>query len=201
MFEQEYERNLIINNRELVYKGIFRHEELFAVINTALEEKGYHKQEKKSEELVTPEGKKVYVELRPYKEKTNYYVLMIKIKVLLDNVTEIVETVAGEKRKFQKGDVTIIFDSWTMTDYEHRWGMRPLVFFIKGFINKYIWPLPLESGFVGELVSDTAYIYARIKKLLTSYNPVAGALPVEEEVRKQIAREIKDEIKSERKKA
>ena len=58
--ETNFERNLIINNRELAYKGIFRVAELFSTINRALEEKGYTKREKKTEEIVTESGRQTF---------------------------------------------------------------------------------------------------------------------------------------------
>ena len=188
------EKNLIINNRELKYSGIFRANELMAAINRALESKGYKKREKKSEERVTPEGRKSYVELRPYKEKTSYVTLMIKIKIIVDNLTEDVEEVNGVKQKFQNGNLIIIFDAWSLTDYENRWGMKPWAFFLKGFINKFIYTFPQESGYFGELTGDTAYIYAHIKKLLDSYKHEAGVIVKEEDIRKSVEEDIKKEV-------
>ncbi|MBI4151483.1 hypothetical protein HY496_00805 [Candidatus Woesearchaeota archaeon] len=184
-----FEKNLIINNRELEYKGIFRADELFSTINKALREKQYEMHEKKTEEVVTEYGRKTSLELRPYKEKTAYVVLMIKIKITLNNVTETKEEVNGVLQKFQNGDVHIVFDSWVMTDYENRWTMKPLVYFLKSFINKYLYAFPLEAGFRGELVGDTAHVYAAIKKLLQSYKYQAGKVVREEDVRREMERE------------
>ncbi|HIG93754.1 MAG: hypothetical protein QT02_C0006G0028 [archaeon GW2011_AR9] len=190
MIDTHCEKNLIINNRELKYKGIFLADELFSVINHALEERGYEKKEKKTEEMVTEEGRRTYVELRPYKEKSNYAALMIKIKITLDHVTDVVEKVQGVKRKFQQGDVEIIFDAWSLTDYEQRWGMKPWVYFTKGIINKFIYKFPLERGFIAELGGDTAYVYAHIKNLLQSYSPREMTRIKEEDIRKKMEEEI-----------
>ena len=188
------EKNLIINNRELRYKGVFRVEELFSAINKALQEKGYEKNEKKTEEVVSEEGRRTHIELRPYKVKTEYVMLMIKIKITLDAVTETVETVNGVKQKFQNGDVLVVFDAWLMTDYENRWTMKPLVYFLKSFINKYVYTFPLEAGFTGELTGDTAHVYATIKKLLQSYKYQVGKAVREEDVRKEMEREVEKEM-------
>lgn len=187
------EKNLVINNKELKYSGIFVADEIFSVINNALGDKGYIKTEKKSEELVTPAGKMLFLELRPYKEKTHYATLMIKIKIVLDNVTEIIREVDGVKKKFQQGDVVIAFDSWLLTDYEGRWGMKPWAYFLKGLINKFIYTAPLESGFFGELVGDTAYIYVQAAKLLNSYRGKAEKVVSEEKVKAEMEEEIKKE--------
>ena len=190
MLETHAEKNLVINGRELKYQGIFRADELFSAINKALDERGYQKREKKTEETVTVSGRKTVVELRPYKEKTNYVALMLKIRITLDNVTETVEKVDGVKQKFRQGDVEIIFDAWSMTDYEARWGMKPWFYFLKGLINKFIYTWPAEAGFMGELVGDTAYVYGKAKKLLQSYRPAEEQHPVEEEVRRKVEEEM-----------
>ena len=186
--EINYEKNLIINNRELNYKGIFRTDDLFRIINRALEDKGYQKREKKTEELVTETGRKTYIELRPFKEKTNYVFLMIKIKILLDNITETVE----DNQKYLQGDVTIIFDSWILTDYQHRWGLKPFVYFMKGLIGKYLYKFPLEGSFPIELIADTNYIDRQLKHLFKSYRPQDHQIRKEEDVIKEMEKEIEE---------
>lgn len=184
------EKNLIINNRVLAYQGIFRADELFSAINRALREKGYIQQEKKSEELVTPLGRLHQLELRPYKISTNYITLMIKIRITLDNVTDAVLKRNGVKEKFQRGDVHITFDAWSLTDYERRWGMKPWMYFLKAVISKYLYRFPYEEGTIVEIAADTAYVYAQIKKLLHSYEGKEVAVPKEKEVRKKVEEEM-----------
>lgn len=189
------EKNLVVNNKELVYQGLFRVDGLFSAINKALEEKGYTKSEKKSEELVTPAGRMLFLELRPYKVITEYITLMIKIKITLDNITDVKEEINGHKIVFQKGDVKIAFDSWSLTDYQSKLGLTPGVYFIKGLINKFLYTFPLESGSLRTLGSDTAYIYAQALKFLNSYKSKQKKAAAEEEVRKKIAEEIKKQSK------
>ena len=194
--EVQYEKNLIINSRTLAYKGIFREDELFSAINRVLEERGYEKREKKTEEVVTEGGRRTYVELRPFKELSNYIVLQIKMKITLDNVTGKIEEFEGQKKKFQQGDVTIVFDSWELTDYQTRWGMKPFVYFIKGFINKYVYAFPIEAGSKGVLAGDTAFMYGTIKKLLNSYKLEVGKGPKEEDIHRQMEEDVRKEMES-----
>jgi len=194
-FEISAEKELIINNRELKYKGIFHAKELFAAINRALEEKGYTKREKKTEETVTETGRKTYIELRPYKIKTDYLTLMLKLRINLDNIQEVKETIDHAQVRFEQGQITIYFDAWLLTDWQQRWNMKPVTFFLKGFINKFLYVFPLEAGARGELAGDTAYVYARIKKLLNSYTAAEGRVVREEDIRRQVEKEIAKEMK------
>ncbi len=189
-----YEKNLVINNRELKYKGIFRVDELFHKINSLLEELGYTKREKKTEELVTDVGRKTYIELRPFKEKSNYVVLMIKMRMTLDQVTETFEEVQGVRKKFQQGDVDIYFDSWILSDYQHRWGMKGWVYFVKGVVNKYLYTWPLEAEFKSEIGSDTARLFSGLKALFASYKVEAGKYVPESEIMRQVEEEIMKEV-------
>lgn len=219
MLETHCEKNLVINGRELKYSGIFRPDEIFAAINQALSERGYERREKKTEETVTVGGRKTLIELRPYKEKTSYVALMLKIRISLENVRESVQphprrsTISTSnsftsngptnhghphKEKFQQGDVLLVFDAWSMTDYEARWGMKPWAYFLKGLINKFIYTWPAEAGFTGELIGDTAYVYARVKKLLQSYQPEKARPAVEEEIRRKVEEELRREAEAER---
>ena len=94
------------------------------------------------------------------------------------------------KRKFQNGDVKVVFDSWLLGDYQSRWGMQPWVFFVKGLINKYVYTFPTESGFKSQLSGDTVYLYAQIKKLLDSYKFESGKVVQEKDGIEQIAEEF-----------
>ncbi len=195
MLDTHCEKNLIINGRELNYSGVFRAEELFAAINRALEERGYITREKKTEEEVKEEGRRTFLELRPYKEKTNYITLMLKLKIYLENVSEAVEEIKSIKRTFHRGEVKIIFDAWTLTDYESRWGMKPWAYFLKGLINKFMYTFPIEAGAPDELAADTAFVYGRARGLLDSYRGKEVVKVSEEEVRKKVEKEIRKEMR------
>ncbi len=193
--DPHFEKYLVINNRELNYKGIFRFDQLVSVINEAIEARGYEKSEKASEELVQEEGRKTYIELRPFKDFTSYARLLIKIRMTIDFVKEKVEVVEGRKVKFDQGDIHIAFDSWLLTDYRDRWGMKPWLYFLKMFINKYVYRWPLEKSFHGQVASDTAYIYGMIKKLLNAYKLEIGRIiPEEENIRKQVTEDVRKEV-------
>ncbi len=189
-FDTTMQKDLVINNRELVYKGIFIVNNLFKAINLAIEKKGYTKREKKTEELVTEKGRRSYIELRPYKKITAYARTTIKMKIILDKVTETDLDLGNGMQKFQQGDVRIIFDAWVMTDYNMRWGMKPLAYFIKGWVNKFLYKFPLESGFKGIVSEDTGYIYSEILKELRSYTPKDKKEFSEENIRAEMAEEI-----------
>ncbi len=184
------ERNLVINHRAFNYSGIFHVKELFESINQALLEKGYVLRDKRSEEVVSETGKNYYLEIRPYKDKTKYVTLLLKIVIRLRNVTRTVQEFDNRQINFDKGDVEIVFDAWSYTDYEARWGMKPFFYFMKGIINQWIYHLPMESGFTGELVGDTGFVYGKIRELFARYRKRDREFVSDEDVRSEIEKEI-----------
>jgi len=168
------EKNIIINNRTLSHEGIFRIDELFKTINDSLEKLGYTKVEKKTEETVFPTGKKSYIELRPYKVRTSLVTFMIKIKISLENMKEVVKQVDGINRAFQEGKAKVVFDSWLVTDHASRWGMKPWFYFLKRWIGKWFYHLPAHDDFAGELGGDTGYIDDQIRSLFSLYKFQVG---------------------------
>ena len=186
------EKNLVINNRRFVYSGMFSFHDLVTVINNATDEKGYTRAEKRNEEVVTDVGKNIYLELRPTKKKTNYVKLWMKIKINLRTVTQKSQEFEGHKRIFEQGDVEIIFDSWVYTDWEDRWGQGPFTFFMKAFIHKWFYKLPLEVGFTSELTEDTAYTYNKIRRLFKTYRKQDTSFTFEKDVKQSVAQDIQE---------
>ena len=180
-----------------MYHGVFRTDELFSVLNRALQDKEYTRREKKSEELVTPSGRLLQLELRPFKIVSQYLTMMIKIHVTLDNVTETTKEIFGVTQKFQQGDLLIVFDAWSLSDYEGRWGTKPLTYFLKGVVHKYLYKFPMEEGFTHQLVSDTAYLYGKIKDLLQSYEGKKIPSMREDEILKRVEEEMLRKSESE----
>ena len=84
----------------------------------------------------------------------------------------------------------MIFDSWLISDYVFRWQMKPIVYFLKGIINKFIFTFPLEAGFPDQLTDDTAKLYGKVKKHLNSYTKPTGKKVPEEDVKKAVKLEL-----------
>ena len=186
------ERRLVINGRTLKYSGIFHISELFSSINRALQEKGYTLREKRHEDVVTENGRNIFFELRPYKQMTSVVLLLIKIKITMKNVTEQVQELRGNVFKFDKGDIEIVFDAWSYTDYENRWSANPVTYVISTIIDKIFVRLPELDNYKGEVAGDTGYVYSQIRSLLFSYRRRDTKYVSDEEVRKQIEAEIEE---------
>ena len=83
------EKRLVIDELELNYNGLFDIHGLFRIIDAITVDKGYTKQEKRRTETIKQKGKEFYMELRPVKRKTAYYVLMLKLRIAINNMRDV----------------------------------------------------------------------------------------------------------------
>ena len=159
------EKRLVIDGLELHYEGLFDLNELLKAIDKFTAERGYAKAEKRRHETVTPSGKEFSMELRPFKVKTEYYTLLIKIRMNITGLKEVEVLEDSAKTKLNHGNISMIFDAWAVTDMKWRWGQKPIYYFFVILVDKFIYKFFSEK-YHGELIEDTYYIYDNIKSHL-----------------------------------
>lgn len=158
------EKNLLIDGLELHYEGLFDVNELLKAIDRYCADRGYSKSEKRRTQKVTASGRELSMEMRPTKVKTEYQTFRIKIRLHITNITD-VEVLRGKaKTKLNKGDVTMIFDAWSITDYKGRWENKPVYYAFRKMIDKFVYNF--LDKMTGEVVGDTHYIYKNVKAFL-----------------------------------
>jgi len=156
------EKNLVIDGLELHYEGLFDLDTLLKVIDQYTAERGYTKSEKRRQEIVTPSGKEFSIELRPTKIKAEYYAIMIKIRINITNLKEVEVLRNNVKTKLNEGHISIIFDAWTKTDFKQRWEQKPLFYFLRTLVDKYIYRFYSEK-YYDELIEDTHFVHTNVK--------------------------------------
>jgi len=168
------EKEIIFDNLAVTYKGIFSISETLGALHKALRARGYQLHEKKTEQLVHEKVMTFFHDLRTTKRKNNFYQLRMYIKFIVDDLTEEKVEIDGFERTFQKGDLQIVFDTYTHTDWQNRWNQKPYVSFLYQFINKFIYEFPLDANFHAELIADTRFVYDQMRAHLRLYKYKAG---------------------------
>ena len=163
------EKNLVVDQKILEYRGLFEFDEMIRTLDSLVKSKGYELQEKKAEEKVSEEEKEIHLELRPLKRVTNYQTLMIKVTINAKNLTEEIHAVGGKKRHFHKGNLSLVFDGWSLTDFERKTQERMLNYLIRGVISKYLYRSPTEGKIIGGLKSDVDFVFNQLKSFLNLY--------------------------------
>ena len=156
------EKNLVVHGLELKYKGVFDLNKLLSKIDSLIAEKGYKRVEKKRREYVMEKGKEFSIELRPVKKKTDYHDLMIKIRINIVNLQDVEIVVDDIKKKMHQGEVDIIFDGFTYTDYKGRWEQTPWYWFVRSMLERIFFQVH-TGKYVGELIEDVHYFYNEVR--------------------------------------
>ncbi|MFH1054102.1 MAG: hypothetical protein V1740_06810 [Candidatus Woesearchaeota archaeon] len=162
------EREIIVDRNRLTYEGLFSVIDLYTMIDEFFEDKGYDKREKKNVERVKAEGKYIELELEPWKKLTDYAKSVIKVRILMSDIKEVEVEKEGVKVKLNQGKVQFVFDAYLETDYEHRWEMKPMFFFIRTLLDKFAFKNYTVS-FKNEVKSDLSQLIIMIRSFLNLY--------------------------------
>ena len=162
------EREVVIDKMRLTYEGLFDVVELYKLIDRFLKEKGYDKRERHNSERVTAEGKFIELELEPWKKITDYAMNVIKLRIVMNDVKDVIVKKDNVKVKLNKGKVKMVFDAYIETDYENRWEGKPLFFFMRTILDKFIFK-PYTEGIRKNVMDDANHLYNKIKAFLNLY--------------------------------
>lgn len=162
------EREVLIDKMRLTYEGLFDVVELYKLIDRFLKEKGYDKRERHNSERVTATGKFIELEIEPWKKITDYVQNVIKLRIVLTDVKEVVIKKGNTKVKLNKGRARLVFDCYMETDYENRWEGKPMFFFLRTILDKYIFK-PYTSGYRKNAMDDCNHLYNKIKAFFNLY--------------------------------
>ncbi len=131
------ERNLIIDRQKFSYEGLFNPAELYNVIQSWFFEKAWDWYEELNHEEVTPEGKQIRLVLEPWKSVTDYYKLIIAMKVIMSDLKEVEVEKNGETLRLHHGLVKITFDGIVLSDRNDLWTEKPFYWLITILKEKY----------------------------------------------------------------
>ncbi len=162
------EIDVVIDKKRLTYEGIFKVRDLYNMIDQWFEDKNYDKREILNVEVVKPEGKFIEIEMQPWKKVTDYANRLIYLRILMHDVKEVDIEKDGKTVRMNQGKIQIIFDAYLKTDYEDRWEMLPVYFFLRTIWNKYIYQ-PFTKGFKAGVKKDCIELYNNIRAFLNMY--------------------------------
>jgi len=155
----------LIDGKSVSYEGVFSIKELYRTIDKWFKDHGYEKQEIKNWEDVSETEKQIVIEIIPYKKVSDYARIDQRLFMIFSKLKEIDLEKDGIKLKMNKGRAEFYFDAYVVTDYEHKWETRPLFYFIKNVIDKFIYKL-YTSGYDGEAIRDSTEIQNEVKSFL-----------------------------------
>ncbi len=133
----------LIDGKELAYEGLMDVRKLLFHIDNWLKEKHYDKVENKNYEEVYEDGKQIVIELRPYKKLSDYVKSEMRIFMVFSRLRDAEVEVGGAAREVQRGRAQLSFDSYLVTDYEHKFERTPFFYFFRTVADKFF-----ERGYI-----------------------------------------------------
>lgn len=132
------QRTILVERQRLHFEGLFSVADLYKTIDEYYEEKGYDKREIKNAEIVRDDGVRfIEIIFEPWKKITDYAKSVIKTRVVMENVKTVEVEKEGLKISANQGKVLFVFDVYTETDYEGRWGSKGIFTFVRIMFDKY----------------------------------------------------------------
>lgn len=162
------ERKLVIDHLKFSYDGLFNVEELYGLISSWFFEKGWDWYEKMNQEQVTAEGRQIYILLEPWKSASDYYKLVMRIKINLVNVKDVDVEHGGLTLQMNQGVVRITLDGYVLADRHNQWGKKPWTWFLSIIFQKYFFKDHYEK-FETWLKSDVEDLHDKIKNYLNVF--------------------------------
>ena len=162
------ERRLVIDHLKFSYEGLFNAGELFTVIGQWFFDKQWDWYEKVNDEIVTPEGKQMRIVLQNWKNASEYYKLILDMKILMIDVKEVEVEHKGQKLRLNHGVVRIMFDGQVYSDRAGLWTTKPFNWFLSILAEDYFFKDHYKKT-EAWLKSDVDDIYHKIKEYLNVF--------------------------------
>jgi len=131
------ERTLVVDHLKFSYEGLFNAAEVYNLISSFFFEKGWDWYEKINQEQVTPEGKQIRMVLEPWKSSSDFYKLVISIKLNMADVKDVEVEHENKSLKLNQGKINLTFDGYVVSDRHGVWTDTPFRWFLTIISQKY----------------------------------------------------------------
>lgn len=164
------EKFLIIDHLKVSYEGLFNAAELYNVIASFFFGKHWDWHEKVNMERVTADGRQIYQNFYPWKSVSNYYKIIMGIKIIMADVKEVEVAHEGDTLRLNQGTVRITIDGYVVADRDHEWtgSVMPFRWFFTILGQKYFFRdhfKKMETWLRG----DVEDLHGRIKRHLNTF--------------------------------
>lgn len=159
------EQYLVVDRLKLGYEGLFNAAELYNLIVSYFREKGYEWFEGMNQEEVTPQGKQIKIIMHPFRKASDYYRLLIRIKLHLLDVKEVEVEQDGQTLHVNHGVVRLIIDAYVVSDRKGKWTGKPFFWFLSIMFDQYLFRSHF-SKFETWVQGDVEELHHRIKEYL-----------------------------------
>ena len=135
------EKRQIVDGLRLNYNGVFDVVEFYKEVEDWIVKRGMQKETKKKGEHIKPHGKNIEWFIEIWKMPTDYAKIVIRLKALMTDVTDVEIKKGDSKLRLNQGNVVLFFDGFIEQDVKERWQQKPLYYFIRALYDKFVYKL------------------------------------------------------------
>ncbi len=162
------EYKLLIDGLTVSYEGLFEIKELYKLLEDWFKENKYEKKETLNQEIVKEDKKQLFLVLEPFKSVSDYHEYRLQVRIAAGDLREVEVEKDGVKMRMQKGNVSVVINAFLVSDKEMRWAHRPLFFFMRVLIDKFIYKMYVDR-FEAGLRNEITNLHTTIKSFLNLY--------------------------------
>ena len=151
-----------------VRDAIFDLDEIYKHAHDWLDWRKYDITEKAYKEKNSPGGREVKIEWECTRDIDEYSQFELKVKWVLLGVNDVKVEHMGKDVKMQKGEINIYISAFVVLDYLEKWEKTPMMKFMKGFYEKYLYVGTIES-LKAEMWKEGWELYNELKAFLNLY--------------------------------
>jgi hypothetical protein len=159
------ERRIVIDNLMLQYEGLMDLRDMYLMIDKWFRQKGYDKLEKRNHEHVLKDGKYIEIELEPWKKISDYAKIVQNLYFHCYNIKDVTVNKDGHDVKMNQGKIKIRFIGYLVTDYEHKWEGKPIFYFLRAVIDKWVYRVSADK-YEAAVADDVKHLYQNIRAFL-----------------------------------
>ena len=133
------EKDLTLKEK-IEHFGLFDFPGLYSYVHSWLKEENYGVNEDKYSERVSGNKRDLLIEWKATKKLSDYFKVEIAVKYEIGEMTEVEAEIDGEKKKMNKGKVSIELKGTLIKDYDGKWETSAFSKFMRDVYNKYVIP-------------------------------------------------------------
>ena len=138
------EKKIIVYDLRMSYNGPVKIEEFYKEVEDWIKQKGMNKELKKKMEKLAGKGKQLEWTIEIWKNLSNFAKEVVRLRSIFNEVREIEINRNGRRIKTQQADVLLIMDDILETDLNQKWEQKPLFYFVRAMVDKYVWKFYTE---------------------------------------------------------
>lgn len=122
------------------HSGIFDFPNLYLYAHSWFKEEEYGVNEDKYSEKVSGNKREISIRWKATKDMSDYFKFEMKVKFEIAEMTDVEVEIDGEKKKMNKGKLSIEIGAILIKDKDGKWENSPFNRFMRDVYNKYIIP-------------------------------------------------------------